>query len=78
MAVLGTYTNAGQQSLANGANSIAHGLPTTPDFAYTIAKQAISLPLTLDSRGASVVVFRNPNTAIDAEIYAQWVHTKIR
>lgn len=78
MAVLTYYTNAGQQSLANGATSVSHGLPTTPDIAYYIAKQAISLPITLDSRGSSVVVYRNPNGAIDGEMFAQWIHSKMR
>ncbi|HYE91574.1 MAG TPA: hypothetical protein VEA38_11170 [Terriglobales bacterium] len=78
MALLGTYTNAGQQSLANGANSISHGLPTQPDVALYIPKQAVSLPITLDSRGTSTVVFRNPNGAIDGELFVTYLHSKIR
>ncbi len=78
MAVLGTYINAGAQSLANGANSISHGLPTTPDFVTWIGTGATSLPVSLDSRGSSVVVLRNPNGAQGGEIFAIYAHSLIR
>lgn len=77
--ILKTFILAGAQSLAAaGATSITHGLPTTPDVALWIPTGAISLPVSLDSRGATVLVLRNPNGAQGGEIFAAVFHSLIR
>ena len=81
MGVLSTFTYTGAASMANGPTCIAHGLPTTPDWAVfvpvgAIAANALSLPVQLTSRGTVGVMGRNPNGAgLNAELVAQFVHS---
>ena len=83
MAVLGTFTAVTNTCLANGVNCVAHGLPTTPDWANylpvgTGAAAPASVPLHLISRSNVAILFGNGNPGINAEFVAQFVHSIMR
>lgn len=91
MPLLSTYTYAGAASLTGGggagaaANCIAHGLPTTPDWAVSvpvgplIGPAPLSIPLVLATRTPIFVGVMNDNgTGVNAEMVAQFVHSMIR
>lgn len=84
MGLLSTFTWAGAASLASGTNCFAHGLPTTPDWAFSIVKTvagtpACSVPIALVSRGTAALIFENSNGgALNAEGAAQFCHSLIR
>lgn len=70
MALLGVFLNAGDACAASGLTCILHGISafqTTPDTAlYQIrsyGSNAASIPVFLESVGATVVVWRNGNGA---------------
>ena len=72
MPLLGVFINAGAACLASGLTCIAHGTSQpfiygggSPDWAgYQIRSQgaaAVSLPVSLESLTATLVIWRNPN-----------------
>lgn len=67
MALLGTFINAGIASLASGLTCFAHGIQgfATPDWAdYQVRSMGAvpaSVPIALESLGATFVIFRNGN-----------------
>lgn len=83
MALLGTYMDSGAMCLASGLNCYAHSLPTIPDFAtcqiLSQGAPAASIPVFLESRAATVVVWRNSNGGgINAEHMLVFAHSIIR
>lgn len=87
MGVLATFTNVSALSLgANAAGCLAHGLPTTPDWAvYQPTAPAAPSPglygtlVCLVTRGASGLYFHNTGgSATPGESVSQFVHSFIR
>lgn len=83
MALLGTYIDAGAACLASGLTCISHSLPTIPDFCVSqilsAGANAASVPIFLESRAATLVVWRNGNGAgINAEHMLLFAHSIIR
>lgn len=84
MALLGTYIDAGVSCLASGLSCVAHSLPTIPDFSvYQVLSQgaasAISVPVTLESYTASLVIWRNGNGAgINGTQFLMFAHSIVR
>lgn len=82
MALLGTYIDAGAASLTNGLNCFSHSLPSRPDFAtwqyLSAGATAGSLPISLESRANTVVIWRNPSGDTRGEHMLIFAHSVIR
>lgn len=86
MALLGTFVNAGEQSLASGYNCIAHGIAgfAQPDFATYQLKalagaSSASIPIFLASLNANLVIWRNNNGAgVPGDHFVILLHNIIR
>lgn len=88
MGVLSTFTNVSALSLgANAAGCIAHGLPTTPDWAnyqpVSPGDPSVGVyggaGVCLVTRGASGLYFHNTGgSATPGEAVAQFCHALIR
>lgn len=83
MALLGTYLDAGAASLASGLTCFSHSLPTIPDFAtfqvLSSGANSSSIPIFLESRAATLVVWRNGNGGgVNGEQMLIFAHSIIR
>ena len=78
IATLGRYTAAGTFCLPKGAGCIAHGLPSTPDFATWMprATTPATIPI-LATMNQTAVVF-SAGAAIDGHGVAEFLHSLIR